>query len=184
MLCFCAQKSQAQEASVEKSIWGVQTLMLPLSVYNESRLSNSIALRSEFAWGFGWTSGGFIDNSEAHWAALPYINVEPRYYFNLEKRRKKRKRIDNNCGNYLSLCFGYQPGFGITSGNVNLNPIAYIIPTYGLRRNIGKHFNFEFAFGIGKGWEFREWTRYDGTTFHETYTDRIINLRLAFGYVF
>ena len=46
---------RAQEVSVEKSIWGAQILMLPLSVYNESKLTNEIALRSELSWGFSWS---------------------------------------------------------------------------------------------------------------------------------
>ncbi len=80
---FCAAESKAQEASVEKSVWGIQ----------------------------------------------------------------KEKRIDGNSGNYLSLYTGFQPGFGITSNNVDMVPVAYIIPTYGLRRNIGEHFNIRLAFG-------------------------------------
>lgn len=56
-------KVNAQEASVEKSVWGIQTLILPLSVYNESKLTNKIALRSELSFGFGWSSGSYLNNS-------------------------------------------------------------------------------------------------------------------------
>ncbi|MGG5485400.1 hypothetical protein [Gaetbulibacter sp. PBL-D1] len=39
--------TQSQTTSVEKSTFGVQTGFLGIWVHNESRLSNSIALRSE-----------------------------------------------------------------------------------------------------------------------------------------
>ena len=183
MIFLCVSNINAQDTSVEKSIWGIQTLMFPLSVYNEAKLTNSIALRSELAWGFGWTSGGYIDNS-AQWAVVPYLAVEPRYYYNLNRRIKKGKRIDGNSGNYLSLYSAVQPGFGITSKDVDLFPSLYIVPTYGLRRNIGRRFNFEAAFGIGYGWEFEKYTSPYGSTHRNVDSGIVYNIRLAFGYVF
>ncbi len=183
IICLCTTKGNAQEVSVEESIWGIQALMLPLSVYNESKLTNNIALRSELAWGFSWSGGGYFDNS-SQWEVIPYLNVEPRYYYNLNRRNKKEKRIDNNSGNYLSLFTCFQPGLGITSKNVELFPAIYIIPTYGLRRNMGKHFNFEIAFGVGYGWKFEKFTYPNGETYRNTDSGVLSNFRLAFGYIF
>ncbi len=180
---LCVPTVKAQQASVEKSVWGIQTLMLPLSVYNEAKLTNSIALRSELAWGFGWTSGSYIDNS-AQWAAVPYLGVEPRWYYNLNRRTQRGKRIDGNSGNYLSLYSGFQPGFGITSKNVDLFPSIYIVPTYGLKRNIGRYFNFEAALGIGYGWEFEKYTSPYSGKHRNTDSGTVYNIRLTFGYVF
>jgi len=178
IICLSTTKGNAQEVSVEESIWGIQALMLPLSVYNESKLTNNIALRSELAWGFSWSGGG------SQWEVIPYLNVEPRYYYNLNRRNQKGKRIDNNSGNYLSLFACFQPGFGITSKNNDLFPAIYIMPTYGLRRNIGKHFNFETALGFGYGWEFHKTTNFNGETSRYTDSGTLFNFRLAFGYVF
>ncbi len=174
---------KSQEIGIEKSVWGIQTLMFPLSIYNETKLTNSIALRSELSWGFGWT-GSYISNMSNSWAIIPYLNVEPRYYYNLEKRNKKGKRTDANSGNYLSLFSGFQPGFGITSEDVNIHPMIYVIPSYGLRRNIGKHFNFEAAFGIGYGWAFEKYKLNNNKTQRRTDKGSLTNIRLAFGYVF
>ena len=174
-------RTEAQEISVEKSIWGVQAGIYPLSVYNESKLSNNISLRSELFLGFGWMSG---HSSSTDWAIAPYINVEPRWYYNLQRRANKEKRTDNNSGNYLSMQVGCQPGFGISSNNATFNPAVYAIPTYGLRRNIGTHFNFETAFGLGYGWVFEEYVRMDGSTFRKTENGVSYNIRIAIGYLF
>ena len=42
-------KGHAQEVSVEKNLWGIQTLIFPLSVYNEAKFTPNIALRSEWS---------------------------------------------------------------------------------------------------------------------------------------
>nr|WP_320023401.1 hypothetical protein [uncultured Draconibacterium sp.] len=177
-------KGHAQEVSVEKNLWGVQTLIFPLSVYNETKLTTNIALRSELAWGFGWSgNGSYIDNS-VKWAVSPYLGIEPRCYYNLYRRNQKEKRIDGNSGNYLSLYTGFQPGFGITSKNVDIYPAISIMPMYGLRRNIGKHFNFEFAFGFGYNWTFQNYTSATGKKYSNTVGDTTLGLRLALGYIF
>jgi hypothetical protein len=89
---FSCTKIQAQEASVERSIWGAQIIMLPLSVYNESKLTNEIALRSELSWGFSWSGGGYYDSS-VRWEVIPYLIVEPRYYYNLNRRAQKEREL-------------------------------------------------------------------------------------------
>ncbi len=181
LLAFCifTIKNNAQEASVEKNVWGIQAGIYPLSVYNEAKLTNTIALRSEVFLGFGWS--GYSGNST--WEILPYISAEPRWYYNIQRRVNKNKQINNNSGNYLSVLMGLQPGFGITSHETTLYPVLYFVPTYGLRRNIGKRFNFEAAFGVGYGWEFKNYTS-NGTTYNDTESGTVTNIRLAIGYMF
>jgi hypothetical protein len=175
---------KAQSVSVEKSIWGVQMGISPLSFYNESKLSNSIALRSELSLGFAWDSGDSFQ-----WAVVPYAVVEPRYYYNLKRRNNKGKRIDGNSGNYLSLNFGYNSDFIISSSDVTLFPGISMIPMYGIRRNIGQRFNFEFAFGLGYQWQYKHFERFNfqtNTPYTYSYTEQgaIVGLRLAIGYKF
>lgn len=174
-------KAEAQDVSVEKSIWGVQAGIFPLSVYNESRLSDNISLRSEALLGFELWSGA---SSSTNWAILPYINIEPRWYYNLQKRAEKGKQIENNNGNYFSMQVISQPGFGISSTNANFNPGLYAIPTYGLRRNINKHFNFETAIGFGYGCVFQEYKKMDGSIYREAESGTAYSIRLTIGYVF
>ena len=95
-------KVQAQEASSERSIWGIQLGIYPLSIYNEAKITNNIALRSEL-W-MGYASSSSIYSS--HWEILPYIQVEPRWYYNLQRRADKAKQTTINSGYYLSLQLG------------------------------------------------------------------------------
>ena len=52
-LCGLAIIAIAQNVSVEKSTFGIQTGVLGLWAYNETRLSNTIALRTELGFDFG-----------------------------------------------------------------------------------------------------------------------------------
>ncbi len=184
ILCLFPLQNKAQEVSVEKNLFGVQVVGIhPLSGYYEMKLADKIALRGELGFGFGWSGGNYSDNS-AQWAVFPSLSVEPRWYYNLQRRVDKSKRIDGNSGNYLSINAGVYPGFGITSKNVELYPSLYIIPTYGLRRNIGKNFNFETAFGVGYRWTFEEYKLLDGSTLKKTEPGVTFGIRLAIGYVF
>ncbi|MFV0553527.1 MAG: hypothetical protein ACK5LR_02370 [Mangrovibacterium sp.] len=182
LLLYASALFSQETTSVEKSIWGVQIGINPIGVYNESRLTNDISLRSEVGFGYGF--------SDDYWAVLPQLMVEPRYYYNLNRRSGKNKQIRNNSGNYLSLNASYLSGdLAIKSEGVVVHPSISIIPMYGLRRNMGAHFNFEFACGLGYGWTFKDYTSTNLLT-QESYsvkeTDKGITfgIRLAVGLVF
>lgn len=189
ILLFPFIKSVGQEASVENSIWGVQLGIYPISAYNEFKLTNTIALRSEVGFSFGWSSSSRIGGS-SKWAVTPDVNVEPRYYYNLNRRSNLEKRTENNSGNYLSVNFGYGAGnLAITSKYTEVYPTIHVIPMYGLRRNIGKKFNFEFAFGVGYNWTYKDYNYVNFVTgktqsFKETVGEVTLGIRLAIGYVF
>ena len=182
LLLLCTSILFSQDIELEKSIWGIQVGVNPLGIHNESRLAKDISLRSEIGFGFG-----FSGNS---WAVMPQLMLEPRYYYNLNRRSKKSKQTRNNSGNYLSINLNYLSGnLSIKSEDVEVYPNISVIPMYGLRRNIGHNFNFEFAFGIGYGWTFKEYTGVDYIT-NENYTEKQVEegislgLRLAIGYAF
>ena len=141
--------SNAQKASVEKTLFGIQTGFAGLWLNNETKLTNSIALRSEigiendFAVGDHYSGTGFI--------LQPVLNIEPRYYYNLEKRNSNRKKISKNSGNYVSIKTSYHPDWFVINLDENITKIAdlSIIPTWGIKRQIGNHFNFETGIGFG-----------------------------------
>jgi hypothetical protein len=76
-------KSYAQEKDVEKNIFGVQLGIYPVSFYNEYRLVKFIALRSEIGFSFEYSSN--------LWDITPDINLEPRFYYNLNRRNNLNK---------------------------------------------------------------------------------------------
>ena len=148
-LCAFTLLVKAQDASVEKSVFGIQTGVLGIWINNESRLSNSLAIRSEIGIDAGIAAGYNYDRN--YIITAPVITLEPRWYYNLKKRESKSKRIDGNSGNFFSLKTSYHPDLLISSNNDNVELISdiTIVPTWGIRRNIGNHFNYEAGFGIG-----------------------------------
>ncbi|HEX9152948.1 MAG TPA: hypothetical protein VF842_12740 [Flavobacterium sp.] len=142
----------AQKVGVEKSIFGLQAGFgetAGIWVNNESKLSNSIALRSEiglekdFAVGDHYSGTGFI--------LQPVVTIEPRHYYNLEKRKAKGKNTAHNSGNYVSIKTSYHPDWFVINLEDNITKTAdlAIVPTWGIKRQIGSHFTYETALGLG-----------------------------------
>jgi len=121
------------DTSIEKSVFGVQIGLIGIWAHNELKLSNKLALRSEIA-----LSG--VNSTSIR----PLLALEPRLYYNLNNRATKGKRIDGNSGNYISLRTSYQ---FFDTGEIKL------VPTWGIRRNIGNHFNYEAGGGIGLSYQ-------------------------------
>ena len=89
IVLLIASKITAQNISVEKTIFGIQTGLLGIWVHNESRLSNAFVLRSELGFDVGFRYSDFYDLN--YYVLAPVITAEPRWYYNLEKRNKKGK---------------------------------------------------------------------------------------------
>lgn len=181
VIFFCATTltAAAQETSVEKSIFGIQTGILGLWAHNESKLSNSIVLRSEL----GFDAGAFSDNLEEGlgFILVPALTVEPRWYYNLNKRVSKSRRIDGNSGNFISIKTTYHPDLviGNIPNNANFLSDISIIPTWGIRRNIGKNFNYETGIGLGYIHFFEE-----ENVYLKNNNGVALNLHLRIGYRF
>ncbi len=183
ILTFCfttfTVKSQNTNASVEQSIFGIQTGILGVWAHNESKLTNSIALRTEVGFDGSIWGGSFFDDSG--FLITPVISVAPRFYYNLKKRLKKQKKITGNNGNYISLQTRFHPDWFVISNSNNVSIISQLalIPSWGIRRAIGKHFNYETGVGIGYR---RLFAKQAGFTNNES--DTFLNLHLRIGYQF
>jgi len=178
-LCGLTLIAKSQNASVEESTFGIQTGFLGVWVHNETKLSNSIALRTELGFDSGIWGGDFY--SKTGFLMTPVITAEPRWYYNLNKRENKSRRIDGNSGNFISLKTSYHPDWFVISNTDNVSVISdiSIIPTWGIRRNIGKHFTYETGFGIGYRYYF---SKSAGYLENEGEVD--VNLHLRIGYRF
>lgn len=171
--------AKSQNASVEKSTSGIQIGVLGIWVYNEAKLSDKISLRSEL----GLDAGifGIMHSYEVGYILIPDITLEPRYYYNLNKRVTKSKSIAGNSGNFVSLRTSYYPDWFVITKNKNLRPYNHIsvIPTWGIKRNAGNHFTFETGIGIGYRYYFTK-----SAGFVENQLNRTLNLHLRIGYRF
>jgi hypothetical protein len=179
-MCGLTLMAKSQNASVEKSTYGVQTGVLGLWAYNEVKLTNCIALRTELGFDFGIWETTYYDEYNSPFILTPVIVIEPRYYYNLQKRAANSKRIDGNSGNFIALKTSYHPEWALF--NTDDAPVVSdlaIIPTWGIRRNIGDHFNFEAGLGAGFSHTFAESAGYaeDESGFE-------LNMHLRIGYRF
>lgn len=147
LISNCIFSQEKSKASVEKSIFGIQAGFLGAWIHNEARLTNAISLRSEIGLDFGYSKNGFGETS----VFIPSIRIEPRWYYNLEKRVKKGRKISNNSGNFLALNITYNPDWFYISNQDNLNIISTLafIPKWGIKRTVGNHFTYETGIGIG-----------------------------------
>ena len=150
---FSSSGLKAQNASVEKSLFGIQTGVLGVWGYNESRLADQFALRTEIGFDAGLWGGTHYENS-VNYALIPLIKIEPRWYYNIKKRGRKERNTWNNGANYLSLETTLHSDLFVISNDRNhstANTLDFI-PKWGIKRNIGQHFGFEIAIGpIGYG---------------------------------
>ncbi|MGB6035563.1 MAG: hypothetical protein WBG42_04800 [Cryomorphaceae bacterium] len=179
-LCALTLIAKSQNASVEKSTFGVQTGVLGVWAYNEVKLSNAIALRTELGFDFGIWETTYYDDYDSPFILTPVIVVEPRFYYNLKKRVENSKRIDGNSGNFIALKTSYHPELAIF--NTDDAPVVSdfaIIPTWGIRRNLGDHFNYEAGIGVGYSYTFAERAGYS-----EDESGLELNMHLRIGYRF
>ena len=178
MLCGLLFESSAQEISVEKSTFGIQTGWFGIWLYNEAKLSNRLVLRSELGLSGEYYLNGYYENT---WFLVgPSLTLEPKWYYNIKRRNDNGKSIVSNCANSLSLNTKYIPDWFTESNNDDLtffNQIS-IIPTWGLRRNIGHHFNYEIGSGIGYRYIFKPSTNQGNKS------ELAVNIHLRIGYKF
>ena len=134
--------------TVEKSIYSFQTGFLGIWANNELRLKNNVALRSEIGLDAGIFNGNYQSNSG--YVFIPVVRLEPRWYYNLNSRNEKGKKIKNNCANFFTINFSYRPSLFVIS-NYEINKVNQIsiIPKWGIRRIIGEHLLFETGIGLG-----------------------------------
>lgn len=151
---------------VDKSISGIQTGVLGIWWHNESKIAKKWAFRTEI----GYEAPAFERvqyRSEAtgkynyfYPVFQPVVSIEPRLYYNSRKRQGNSNNTFHNSGNYVSFPIKYYPKIlayspkGNTSERLVFGPNepnggVFLIPTWGIRRNISYRWNFELGAGFG-----------------------------------
>lgn len=179
VLCGLSFMAISQNSNVEESTFGIQTGFLGVWMHNESKISNQIALRGEVGLDAGIWGGDFY--SGTGFILAPIITLEPRWYYNLNKRVKKSRRTNGNSGNFISLKTSYHPDWFVISNYDNISIVSdiSIVPTWGIRRNLGSHFTYETGIGIGYVYYFAK-----NAGYLKNKGEAALNLHLRFGYRF
>lgn len=177
-LVLC-KASFSQTTSVEKSTSGIQIGVLGTWFHKEVRLSNKIALRGEIGLDGGIWGGSFYPKTG--YLFTPSFKIEPRWYYNLDTRVSKEKNIKDNSANFLSIQTNFLPNWFTISNYENIEIVnqVSIIPTWGIKRNLGNHFNYEAGIGIGYIHYFAKSAGY-----LEDFGETTGNLHLRIGYRF
>lgn len=150
LLAFVAMPLSAQ-VSVEPAMTGMQFNLSNIAVYHERALSDRATIRFQAELGLEIEGTSFGENVDVDFYLTPTLRAEPRYYYNLDKRETKGKRTTNNGGNFLSLKTEYQLPFHLvkTDGDRRLRGHLSLIPRWGIRRDLGRGWDFELGLGAG-----------------------------------
>ncbi len=167
------QEFKKKDIQLEKSMYNVHIGLINTSVSNESRLIGQLSLKSELIFHAGYIYSKFFNLNA--FGLLPSINIEPRYYYNRQRRLSLNKDLHNNAGNFIGLRVEYIQGEALFSNYLNQHESISIVPVYGLKRNFTdrSRFSYEFAVGVGLKHRFiKKYRRNRGT----------IHLNIGIGY--
>lgn len=160
---FSANAQEQTTFEVEKSINQIQ-LGPGLWFSNETIIGVNSTLRTEI--GLDLSSfKKYGSDYRGYYVYLftPGITLEPRNYYNIQKRGEKGKRTEGNSANYFSLKATFYPNmFTLPEHDEVFVPNQLkIMPMWGIRRDFN-HLNFEFGAGIGGTYIFQKssWGRY------------------------
>ena len=184
IFAFGFMNAQETTASVEKSLFSVQTGVIGVWASHEARLANQWALRTEIGldlWYYETYENYSLETKDKGSFLAPSLSVEPRWYYNLQKRANKGKLTANNSANFLTLSVKYFPDLFKLGGPDNLsipNQMSFT-PKWGIRRAIAQsNFNYEAGLGIGYLWYMS-----DNNNLKDA-SDVMVDLHLRIGYTF
>ena len=96
-------------------------------------LSGNVAM-VPYSWDYDIALLGYAASTASSWC----IELEPRYYFNYERRSRLGKSTQYNSADFIALRVGVLP----------LLEVPLISPYYGIRRAFNKHIYNELALGL------------------------------------
>jgi hypothetical protein len=109
----------------------------------------SIIGRAGLDVGGGWGYSTF-GGSWGYFAVAPSIEIEPRFYYGLDRREAHGRSTAGNAGSFLGLNIKNAFPFGyISDRDLRLIGSTIFTPQWGLRRVWREHWQFEFTAGIG-----------------------------------
>lgn len=129
---------------------GIQIGYPGIWFYKESKIIHTVYLRQEFGAEFNFDYNS--NNLENRYFGFePVVTLSPRWYYNKNKRLEKGKNTSDNAANYFSLNARaiINPRLLLGTKYVNNFNELSIVPTWGLRRNLNRHFNYELNAGFG-----------------------------------
>ncbi len=143
IFCF----SQSRDTVIKKNIISADIGLFGLWINYEKQLRQLFTIKTSIG-----LEGGFgFGSSVSYFALTPTVRLEPRYYYNFNRRVNLKKKTLYNASNYFAVTLLYIPNL-FTISNVSgfeFESGLLLIPKIGIKRTIGQRLNFEFAIGAG-----------------------------------
>jgi hypothetical protein len=115
----------------------------------------------DFAAGIGGGNKVSEDRNEYRWNILQpslYFIINPKFYYNRQKRIRKGKSYLNNAGNYIGARIKYVTGNGSSNVNFVTYPALLFNVHWGIQRPLGQrwlvnaHAGLGYAIDVKSGW--------------------------------
>lgn len=185
LISFLSKAQNTEKVSVEKNLFGFQLGLLSSGFQYETRLDRKITLMSEVGLTLVLSTKEF-NNPEIKdittTISAPFVTLEPRWYYGLDRRSKLGRNTKNNSSNYSSLKTSFISSETpiIKNGDFDVVSAIKIVPMYGIRRSFSKNFNYEFS--AGYGYQYNIFSKTNPCDCKHSTTD--IDLQARIGYNF
>lgn len=175
---------KAQEVSVEKNLNSLQLGLFSLSYQNERGFDRKLTLKSEIGLSPSFAEVIYSDgNKEKSFLIFPYLNLEPRWYYSLDRRSRLKKNTKNNSSNYISLLASFASTRTelLNTKKFEVAPFIKIVPEFGIRRT-SKSGHFFSEYSIGYGYQHNFFDRSYNYTYDKN--QGIIDIQYKIGLIF
>ncbi len=132
---------------VDKNVENHQVQIgLPMpSILYEKGVAKNTTLSIEAIAGL-WIGG--CTACESDFGVYPILRGQYRYYYNMGRRRGKKKNISGNSGNYIGGLLVHQSGNPIIGNLENASNTVMVGPVYGLQRTYRRGFFYRLEGGV------------------------------------
>lgn len=131
----------------------VNAMLLGGSLSYEQKISNTNTINFEgsLRYGFSYQYSTFSGN-DYRYSLAPALSIEGRHYYHFKERLAKNREISNNSSNYWSLQAGYVFKPVSKTDGYTYSDALFIMPAWGIQRNLGANFSFELLLGLEAGY--------------------------------
>lgn len=133
-------------AQTDKNVEASQLqLSLPLpSILYELGIGKNTTTSIEAITGFALRG---CTGCETNFGLYPILRGQLRYYYNMERRVRKKRNIQGNSGNYVAALVAFQNGSPLI-GNLNTTTTLAVGPVYGIQRTYKRGFFYRLEGGV------------------------------------
>lgn len=102
-------------------------------------------------------SAGAASRTAFRYAIVPEMGIGFKNYYNLYRRFKNGKNINNNAANFIATDVFVNGNPILSSGNVTAREAVGLTAAWGMQRSLSSVINFEWQAGVIGGTDFSEW---------------------------